>query len=131
MNPQSQQQQQKVEAYVRQVVGALKDDPSSLSPKEKRFGSKYVEVLQRVQQIEGDLTQLREQVRQSEARVRSLELQHQSETGRASAFLESLVSLKFDESLIDAPAAVPEAVEGGRGGKPAPEVLEGGEPATT
>lgn len=95
MNPQ-QAQQQRAQAYIQKVMGALENDPSTLSSTERRFGSKYSEVHQRVRQIENDLTQLREQLRQGEARVKSLELQHQAESGRATAFLESLVSLKFD-----------------------------------
>lgn len=103
MNQQSQQQQ--IDAYVRKVLGALENDPDSLSGTEKRFGAKYAGVVKGVRQIEGDLTQLREQGRQIEARTRSLELQHQSESGRAAAFLESLVSLKFE---VDAPIQVPD-----------------------
>ena len=92
-----QQRQKQMEEYVQTVVGALEKDPTSLNAVEKRFGTKYVQSLQRVRAIEADLTQLREQIRQGEARVRSLELQHQSETGKTSAYVESLVALKFDE----------------------------------
>lgn len=105
-----QAQQQRIQQYVQKVMADLQSDPDSLTGNERRFGSKYAEVLQRVRQIEGDLTQLREQVRQGEARIRSLELQHQGESGRAGAFLESLVSLKFD---TDAPIQMPTpAIEG-------------------
>jgi chromosome segregation ATPase len=113
MNPQSQQQQ--AQKYVQGVLSALENDPGSLSGTERRFGSKYAEVHGRVRQIEGDLTQLREQVRQAEARIKSLELQHQAESGRAGAFLESLVSLKFD---VD-PPMLPTSEEGAREAKPA------------
>lgn len=103
MNPQ-QAQQQRAQAYVQQVLSDLEKDPGALNPTERQFGSKYAETYKRVRQIESDLTQLREQIRQGEARVKSLELQHQSEAGRATAFLESLVSLKFE---VEAEASFP------------------------
>ncbi len=101
-------QQRQAQKYIQEVMTSLENDPSSLTGTERKFGSKYAEVSQRVRQIETDLTQLREQVRQAEARIRSLELQHQAENGRAAAFLESLVSLKFD---VDEPVAAPHRPE--------------------
>ena len=95
MDPQAQQQQQ-VDAYIRKVMNALENDPGSLSSTEKQFGSKYAAVVRKVRQIETELTQVREQVRQGEARAKSLELQHQGESGRAAGLLEALVSLKFE-----------------------------------
>lgn len=120
---QMQQRQQQMEQYVQDTVKALEKDPNSLNAVEKRFGTKYVQSLQRVRAIEGDLTQLREQIRQGEARVRSLELQHQSETGKTSAYVESLVSLKFDEEPAPIESPLPEpTVEGAppEGGNGAP-----------
>lgn len=135
MNQQTQQQkqQQEVDAYIRKVMGALENDPDSLSSIEKQFGTKYATVIQRVRQVEADLTQTREQVRQGEARVRSLELQHQAESGRATGFLETLVSLKFEsapEVQTPPPPAPPgEGVTKGGNGLPEPELRAAVPPA--
>lgn len=123
-----QERQQRIHEYVQGVLGALEKSPGSLSKTERRFGAKYAETHQKVRQIEGELTQLREQIRQGEARIRSLELQHQAESGRAGGFLESLVSLKFDEddatlppAIIESPGRIEEAkVEGGDNGTQKP-----------
>ena len=95
MDAQAQQQQQ-IDTYIRKMLSALENDPDSLSSTERQFGAKYAAVVQRVRQIESDLNQIKEQVRQGEARAKSLELQHQSESGRAAGLLEALVSLKFE-----------------------------------
>jgi len=108
--------QQDIQMYVQNVLKQNEADPSKLTKEERRLAGKYAAESRRLGQIQQETSQLRDQIRQMEARVRSLELQAADSQGRANGFLDYMASAKFDEDPIgqrvpppvgpDAPAPV-------------------------
>jgi len=89
--------QQRVQAYIQGVLKAAENDPKSLSKEEMRVAGKYRIESQRLQQVQQDISQMRDQIHQAEARLRSLELQAADVQGRATGLLDYLASAKFEE----------------------------------
>jgi hypothetical protein len=96
--------QQDIQMYVQNVIKQLEGDPSRLTKDERRLAGKYVVESRRLERIQQETSQLRDQIRQLEARVRSLELQAADSQGRANGFLDYMASLKFED---DAPMGAP------------------------
>jgi len=84
--------------FVKDLLKRFREDPAQFSKHERRLGTKYEATRDSANRTTGELEQLRNQIIQGEARVRSLELQAQAEFGKAEGFLESLVELTYDES---------------------------------
>jgi chromosome segregation ATPase len=89
-------EQQQKQQYLQTVLSNLGTAPEKLTKDELRLATKYQTEMQRLNQVQGELGQLRDQLRQGEARVRSLELQAADVQGKANGFLEYLTSLKFE-----------------------------------
>lgn len=89
--------QQEVQAYLNHVLKMSEDSPEKLSKEERRLIDRYRRENQKLHQINSDISQIRDQIRQGEARLRSLELQAADTAGRAAAMLDYLAGLKFDE----------------------------------
>jgi len=104
--------QQAVNQYITSVLDKFRTDPEKLSKDEKRLAGKYQNEMTRLERLNADVGQLRDQIRQGEARLRSLELQTADSQGKANAFLEYMASLKFDDMDVLPPSI---------GQKPAPQ----------
>ena len=96
----------KAEVYLKDVMESYDSQKDSLDPIERRLVGKYREAQSTADRVIQDLNQLRAQVKQAEARIRSLELQAADSQGKANGYLDFLVSMKFE--LEDAQAMVPE-----------------------
>lgn len=91
--------------YLKSVLQKMKEDPASLSSTENRLAGKYVHHSESTNSIAQDISQMRNQIQQAEARLRSLELQVERESGKAQNCVEILIEMKFEESK--APPAPP------------------------
>ena len=98
--------QQAVSQYISTVLDKFRTDPEKLSKDEKRLAGRYQNEMAHLERLNADVGQLRDQIRQGEARLRSLELQTADSQGKANAFLEYMSSLKFEDTEV-AKAAAP------------------------
>lgn len=115
-----QELQQAKEAYVEEFIRKVDKAPADLSKHELRIGTRFKEARGKADQIGKDITQIKEQITQAEARVRSMELQVQQEVGKANGFLEAILAMAFDD---DAPMPEVQIPDGGNGkAMPPPEV---------
>jgi uncharacterized coiled-coil DUF342 family protein len=89
--------QQQKQQYVQKTLSEYSSKPEDLSKEERRLCKKYQEEANKLGQLHGEISQLRDQLRQGEARLKSLELQAADSQGRASGLLDYLISSKFDE----------------------------------
>jgi len=90
------------DSYVRQALQQLQGDVNSLTEQERRLLRKYQKYDQMARQAGQDAEQLRSQIQQAEARLRSIELQIVDAQGKAAGFIEYLISAKFeDEASAD------------------------------
>ena len=83
--------------YVQSVLKALGSAPDKLEKSEIQLGNKYRAAQERFGQICRDMDQIRNQMRQSEAQLRSLELQAADVQGRMAGLVECLIAYKFPE----------------------------------
>jgi len=91
------------EAYAKHVLQKLKTNPDELEEAERRMARKHQKYATLSQNAQQDLKSLQDQIKQAEARIRSLELQAVDHQGKANMALEMLISMKFeDESEADA-----------------------------
>ena len=79
--------------------------PDSLSRYELRLVTKYKKSADLAQQILKDLQDLDNQIKQGQARFRSMELQAENYQGTVNALVEELMDLKFDSEEPAAQAA--------------------------
>ena len=106
------------DAYVRQAIQQFLSDPQHLTEHERRLIRKYQKYNQVAQQAAQDAEQLRSQLRQGEARLRTVELQIADAQGKAEGFIEYLISSKFeDESSADETMPSPVIAEPKSNGK--------------
>lgn len=107
----------KAEAYIKRILAASKDSPDSLTKHERRLADKYNASQDRVGKLRNDMQTMQNQIQQGEARLRSMELQVQSEGGKANGLLEALLAIEFDEDVTTAP---PASAKGNGAADPAP-----------
>lgn len=93
--------QEAVQAYLADGMKKLAESPSSLSKTEKRLLTKLKKTSDAAQQVLKDIQNMKGQISQAEARLRSLELQSENHQGAANAFVDELVSLKFDTDGLE------------------------------
>ena len=86
----------KAEEYGQKILKQFQKDPTKLGPHEARLARKYHESSSEADSIDQTVRQINGQVHQAQARVRSLELQYNEQIGKAAAFLEYIIALKFD-----------------------------------
>jgi len=115
--------QQAVNQYITSVLDKFRTDPEKLSKDEKRLAGKYQNEMARLERLNADVGQLRDQIRQGEARLRSLELQTADSQGKTNAFLEYMASLKFEDMEGLPPGSAPQA--------PTPQIPEGARPESS
>jgi len=96
--------QKEAEEYVQQLFADLEKNPKKLSPRELRLMTRVKQGQEKANETAGQIGKMRDQVAQLTAQIRSLELQHQGELGRASGLLDSLVDDHFasDVKEVDA-----------------------------
>jgi len=100
----------KADTYLRELMQKFEQEKDSLDPYVRRLILKYKEAQGRGDKVLQDLDQLRNQIKQAEARVRSLELQAADIQGKATGFLDVLVSMEFEqETEIEIPVPGPRA----------------------
>lgn len=87
----------KADAYVRELLQKFEKDRESLDAHTRRLIVKYKEAQQLGDRTLRDLEQMRNQIKQAEARARSIELQVADAQGKAAAMLEILISMKFED----------------------------------
>lgn len=93
-----------VRKYIDSAMKKLEENPKSLEPYERRLLSKIRKSSQAAQQAAKDCLDLRNQIAQAEARMRSLELQTENHQGSVNAYIEEIVYMKFNfDELVAAP----------------------------
>lgn len=86
----------KAEEYGKKILEQFQKDPSKLGPHETRLAKKYYGAVGEADNADQKINQINDQIYQAQARVRSLELQQKENMGKAAAFLEYILALKFD-----------------------------------
>ena len=89
--------QQQVQQYIQSVLNNLKSSPDKLNKEEIRLATKYQAEITKTNQIYSDIKSFQDQIRQADARLRSLELQLADTQGKANAYLDYLSTLKFED----------------------------------
>jgi hypothetical protein len=87
----------KYQEYVNGILQAAETKPDTLTSDEKRIAARHKKEMTRLMNLNGEISQIRDQMRQGEARLRSLELQAADTQGKVSGLLEYMISLKFPE----------------------------------
>lgn len=101
---------QEVQKYIDGAMKRLDESPGSLEPYERRLLGKIKKASQGAQQSMKDVGDLKNQVAQAEARIRSLELQAENLQGSVNAYIDEIVSVKFNiEEPLDVPTKTHEA----------------------
>jgi hypothetical protein len=99
-------------AYLDRAIKTFKSDRSNLSSREQRFLTKYYESLGKADRARQDIVNLKNQVTQAEAQIRSLELQAESAQGKALGLLEMMAEIQLkeihDEKMKEADALAKE-----------------------
>lgn len=110
---------QEVQKYIDGAMKRLEEKPETLEPYERRLLGKIKKASQGAQQAMKDVGDLKNQVAQAEARIRSLELQSENLQGSVNAYIDEIVSVKFNiEEPFNAPPKAPEvAPEDAKGKK--------------
>jgi len=83
--------------YVKGLMKKLENDPDSLDNMHRRTLTKAKKAGAIIDQLNKDLSQIRDQIKQGEALLKSKELSLENEVGRHNGLLDLLVSLKFEE----------------------------------
>jgi hypothetical protein len=127
---------EQAQRYAQDVLHKLEKSPEALSSHEKRLAVKYREAANQSSQLNKDIEQLRNQIRQAEARLRSMELQLADSQGKANGLIDFLVSLKFEDDPEVQAQRPPNERPGPRdtdpkgNGKPLTRKARGGKKAT-
>ena len=87
----------KADSYLRELLGTFEKERDKLDPHVRRLILKYQETQAQGDRVTNEIEQLRNQLKQGEARLRSMELQATAVLGKAAGCLEVLVSMKFEE----------------------------------
>lgn len=98
MTEEEKKDQEQKDKYARTFLNKLDNSPDELTKFEKRLGEKLKEHRSRADQLVQETNQMRDQLKQGEARLRSLELQLESAAGKANGVLETIVELHFMDS---------------------------------
>jgi chromosome segregation ATPase len=85
-----------VQNYINEAIKKLEENPSSLEKHERRLLTKFKKVSESAQKAAKDIQDLSNQITQAQARKNSLELQIENLQGSANAYVDELVSLKYD-----------------------------------
>jgi len=99
-----------VQKYLDGALKKLEENPQSLEPFERRLLAKIKKASQSAQQAAKDTLDLKNQIAQAEARLRSLELQAENHQGAVNAYIDEIVAVRFnlEEPTVE-PVKVPEA----------------------
>lgn len=106
------------ESYIKDLLQKFEANPTLVSETDRKILTKYKDAASRAEKIGKDMEQLQNQIKQAEARVRSMELQIAETQGRAAGCLEMIVAMQFEG---DAAATAPKSIPGpgpGQEGKP-------------
>jgi chromosome segregation ATPase len=87
----------KADSYLRELMQKFEKEKDSLEPYVRRLLLKYKDAQVKGEKVMQDLDQLKSQIKQAEARVRSLELQAADIQGKVTGFLDILVSMQFEK----------------------------------
>jgi len=99
-----------VQKYLDYSMRKLEDDPSALEPFERRLLGKIKKASQAAQEAMKGAQDLKSQISQAEARMRMLELQAEGHQGSVNAYIDEVVSVKFNiEEPFNTPPRPPEA----------------------
>ncbi len=88
--------QRKAREYSDKILKQFQKDPSKMGPHERKLAEKYYVAKNASDRIDQEVRQINQQIAQGQARVRSLELQYTEQAGKAAAFMEYIIALKFD-----------------------------------
>lgn len=98
-----------VQKYIDSSMRKLEESPDSLEPYERRLLSKIRKASQAAQEAIKSAQDMKNQIAQAEARMRQLELQVESHQGSVNAYVDELVSVKFNvEEPFNIPPKAPE-----------------------
>ena len=87
--------QKAAEEYANGVMKRLESSPDSLGKHEKRLAMKYQQGKQIMQGLAQEISNVKGRIESDQARLRSLELQIESEQGKCNGFIDYLIDLKF------------------------------------
>lgn len=87
--------QQEIQRYIDGAMRRFDESPDSLEPYERRLLSKIRKASSAAQQSIKDAQDLRNQITQAEARLRSVELQAEGHQGAVNAYIDEVVTQKF------------------------------------
>jgi peptidoglycan hydrolase CwlO-like protein len=82
--------------YGDRILKQFQKDPNQLGSHERRLARKYYEAKNEADKLDREIRQVNQQISQGKARINSLSLQWNELTGKAAAFLEYILDLKFD-----------------------------------
>jgi len=99
--------QRHADGYLKSLMKRFEDNPDELNPVERRIIMKIRKSQQQLGQLSQDISQFRDQIKQGEARLRSLELQAKSEEGKIQGWVEFIVDEKFEPLDLTRPPASP------------------------
>lgn len=100
---------QEVQKYIDSAMKRLEENPEWLEVYERRLLGKIKKSSQGSQQAMKDVGDLKNQVAQAEARIHALELQSENLQGSVNAYIDEIVSVKFNiEEPFNAPPKTPE-----------------------
>ena len=85
-----------VQKYLDQAMKVLEENPESLDKNERRMLLKVKKGSEAAQKADKDIGELKNQVTQAQARIKSLELVTENQQGYVNAYIEQLVEMKFD-----------------------------------
>ena len=94
-----------VQKYIDASMKKLEENPASLEVYERRLLGKIKKASQAAQEALRGAQDLKNQIAQAEARMRTLELQTESHQGSVNAYVDEIVSMKFniEESSVPTP----------------------------
>jgi dsDNA-specific endonuclease/ATPase MutS2 len=101
-----------VQRYIDSAMRKLDESPESLESYERRLLGKIKKASQAAQEAVKGAQDMKNQIAQAEARMRSLELQAENHQGSVNAYIDEIVSVKFNvEEPFTAPPTPPKSVE--------------------
>jgi len=108
MTDEEKQEQGKRDKYAKAFLAKLDNSPDELTKFERRLGAKLQASRAQANQLIHDTNQLRDQIEQGKARLRSMELQLENAAGKTSGILETIIEIHFgsDEDMPPEPAKV-------------------------
>jgi len=93
----------KAEAYIQNLKKQLHENPAKMASYERRMLTKHNEAKKQAEKLDNDVRVIRQQIVQAQAQIGTKEMQYHDCEGKASAYVEALIAMKFEDELEDMP----------------------------